>query len=74
MVPLADKKGCNAWPVYTLKDDSGEELLGKWYQEEIQQIRDNDYEVERVLKRRTAADGTRKLFVKSRDYPAKYNS
>ena len=74
IVSQADKKGRNSRPVYTLKDDSGEELRGKWYHEEIQQIRDNDYEVERVLKRRTAADGTRKLFVKWRDYPAKYNS
>ena len=68
------KKVRNLRPVYTLKEDSGEELRGKWYPEEIQQIRDNDYKVERVLKRRTAANGTRELFVKWRDYPAKYNS
>ena len=74
MVPEADKKGRNSRAVYTLTDDSGEELRGNWYPEEIQQIRDNDSEVERVLKRRTAADGTRELFVKWRDYPAKYNS
>ena len=74
MVPQADKRGRNSRPVYTLKDNRGEELRGKWYPEEIQQIRDNDYEVERVLKRRTAANGTRELFVKWRDYPAKYNS
>ena len=74
MVPQADKRSRNSRPVYTLKDESGEELRGKWYPEEIQQIRDNDYEVERVLKGRTAADGTRELFVKWRDYPAKYNS
>ena len=60
--------------MYTLKDDSGEKLRDNWYPEEIQQIRENDDEVERVLKRRTAADGTRELFVKWRDYPAKYNS
>ena len=70
----ADQKVRNSRPVYILKDDSGEELCGKWYPEEIQQIRDNDYKVERVLKRRTAADGTRELFVKLRDYPEKYNS
>ena len=75
----ADKKVRNSRPMYTLKDDSGEELRGKWWDseenpEEIQQIRNNDYEVERVLNRRTAADGTRELFVKWRDYPAKYNS
>ena len=73
MVPQADKRGRNSREVYNLKDDSGEELRGKWYPEKIQQIRANDYEVERVLKRRTAADGIRELFVKWRDYPAKYN-
>ena len=60
----ADKNVRNSRPVFTLRDDSGEEIRGKWYPEKIQQIRDNDYEVERVLKRRTAADGTRELFVK----------
>jgi hypothetical protein len=69
-----DKRRRNARSVVTLKDESGEELRGKWYPEEIQQVRDNDYEVEKVLKRRTAADGTRELFVKWRDYPSKYNS
>ena len=64
MVPPADKGASNSRPVYTLMDDSGEELRGKWYPEEIQQILDNDYEVERVLQRRTAADGSRELFVK----------
>ena len=73
-VPVTDKRGRNSRPVVTLKDESGEELRGKWYPEEIQRIRDNDYEVERVLKRRTAADGTRELFVKWLDYPSKFNS
>ena len=73
-VPDGAKRGRNSRAVVTLKDEGGEELRGKWYPEEIQQIRDNDYEVERVLKRRTAADGSRELFVKWRDYPSKYNS
>ena len=73
-VPQADKRSQNSRSVYTLKDDNGEEIRGKWYLEEIQHIRDNEYEVERVLKRRTAADGTKELFVKWRDYPSKFNS
>ena len=64
MVSQAEIKSRNSRPLYTLKDESGEELCGKWYPEEIQQIRDNDYEVERVLKRQTASVGTRELFVK----------
>ena len=44
MVPQADKRVRNSRSVYTLKDDSGKELHGKWYAEEIQQIRDNEYE------------------------------
>ena len=31
MVPQADKRSRNSRPVYTLKDESGEELRGKWY-------------------------------------------
>ena len=58
-VPVTDKRGRNSRPVVTLKDENGEELRNKWYPEKVQLIRDNDYEVERVLKRRTAADGTR---------------
>ena len=74
LVPQADKKARNSRPVYTLKDDSKEELHRLWYPEEIQQIRDNDSEVERVLKRRTEADGTKELLFKWRNYPTKYNS
>ena len=73
-VPQTDKTARNSRPVYTLTYESGEDLRGKWYSEEIQHIPDNDYEVERVLKRRTAADGTKELFVKWKDYLAKYNS
>ena len=61
-----DKTVRNSRPVYTLKDDTGEELRGKWYPEEIQQISGNDYKIKRVLKQRTAADDTRKLFDKSK--------
>jgi transposase InsO family protein len=73
-VPDGDKRRHNGRPVVTLKDESGEVLRGKWYPEEIQQVRDNDFEVEKVLKRRTGADGTRELFVKWRDYPSNFNS
>ena len=41
---------------------------------EIQHIRDNEYEVKPVRKQLTAVDGTKELFVKWRDYPAKSNS
>ena len=61
-------------PVYKLKDDSGEDVRGKWYPEELQAISENDYDIEKVLKRRTLPDGTRELFVKWLDYPSKYNS
>jgi hypothetical protein len=73
-VPDGNKRGRNARSVVTLKDESGEVLRGKWYPEEIQRVHDNDFEVERVLKRRTAADGSRELFVKWQDYPSKFNS
>ena len=61
-------------PVYTLKDDSGEDVRGHWYPEELQAIGNNEYKIERVLKRRTAADGTREQFVKWLGWPEKFNS
>ena len=61
-------------PVYSLKDEAGEALQGKWYPEELQHIVDNDYEIEKVLKKRRAADGTQELFVKWKHYSDKFNS
>ena len=49
-------------------------MLGSYYPEEVQQITDNQYRIEKVLRRRTAADGSKELFVKWEGWPEKFNS
>ena len=61
-------------PTFTLKDYAGETVRGHWYPEELQPIGDNEYKVERVLKRRAAEDGSRELYVKWLGWPEKFNS
>jgi hypothetical protein len=63
-------------PTYILKDLSGEEIKGKFYEQEIQAITqkpDETYIVERVLKTRRRG-GKTEYFVKWRNYPEKFNS
>jgi len=60
--------------VYKIIDFSGEPINGSFYPEELQLISDNQYRIERVLRRRTAADKTKELFVKWKGWPEKYNS
>ena len=45
-------------------DYNDEAVNGSWYPEELQEISDNQYRIEKVLKRRTLADGTKELFVR----------
>ena len=51
-------------PVYKLTDEMDEEVKGVWYSEEIQPITPNEYLIERVIKRRWNAKGTKEQFVK----------
>ena len=60
--------------IYKLTDYDGEPMLGSYYPEEVQQITDNQYRIEKVLRRRTAADGSKELFVKWEGWPEKFNS
>src|SRR2546425_13256414 len=63
-------------PTYILKDLTGEEIKGKFYEQEIQPVKHSAgdaYIVERVIK--TRRRGTRtEYFVKWRNYPEKFNS
>ena len=60
--------------VYKLKDLQGEEILGKFYDDEIQSVKlKNLYKVEKVLKTRKAKQG-KEFFVKWQGYPEKFNS
>jgi len=49
--------------VYKISDFNGENVLGSWYPEELQHITDNQYRIEKILRRRTAADGSKEIFV-----------
>ena len=60
--------------VYTLVDYNNGEVKGSWYPEEIQEITDNQYRIEKVLRNRTLPDNTKELFVRSEGGPDKYNS
>ena len=60
--------------VYKLKDYNGEPVTGSWYDEKLQHISDNQYRIERVLRRRTAPDGNKEVFVKWEGLPEKFNS
>jgi len=61
-------------PTYILKDLLGEEIKGKFYEQEIQPVKANDtYIVEKVLKTRRRGART-EYFVKWRNYPDKFNS
>jgi transposase InsO family protein len=60
--------------VYKLTDYNGEPIRGVWYPEEVQSISDNQYRIEKVLRRKTAPDGTKELYVKWEGWPEKFNS
>ena len=60
--------------VYKLVDYNDENVKGTWYPEEIQEILDYQYRIEKLLTRRTLHDETKKLFVRWECWPDKYNS
>ena len=47
---------------------------GSWYPKEIQEISDNQYCIEKFLRRRTLPDCTKELFARWEGWPDKYNS
>ena len=60
--------------VYKLKDLAGEELLGTFYKEQLQRTDQSIYRIDRILRRRQKADGTREVLVKWCGYPETFNS
>ena len=50
--------------VYKISDYIGEPVTGPWYDEELQHITNNQYRIERVIRRRTAANGRKEILVK----------
>ena len=60
--------------VYKLVDYNDEAVKGSWYPEKLQEISDNQYRIEKVLRRRTLFDNTKELFVRWKGWPEKFNS
>jgi transposase InsO family protein len=61
--------------VYSLKDDSGEELKGTWYEPELQlvKISNNIFKIEEILSSRKI-NGKTQYLVKWAGYPSHFNS
>ena len=60
--------------IYKLVDYNDEDVKGSWYPKELQNISDNQYWIEKVLRRRTIPNGRKEIFVRWEDWPEKYNS
>ena len=60
--------------VYKLVDYNNGKVKGSRYREKIQEITDNQYCIEKVLKRRTIPDGTKILFFSWEGWTDNYNS
>ena len=70
-VPIPRRR--NKRRVYKIAHYNGDPVKGVWYPEELQHISQNQYRIERVLKRGKAADGSTELFVKKEGWPEKFN-
>ena len=61
-------------PVYSLKDQAGDDLKGTWYEKELQKVKsDNIYRIEAILGKRKVR-GKIQYLVKWSGYPDSFNS
>ena len=64
------KKVKNTVPwTYVVRDLNGEEIVGNFYQKELQKTNQTEFRVEKVIKRKGD-----KLYVKWKDYDSSFNS
>jgi hypothetical protein len=62
-------------PMYSLKDETGESITGKFYKEELQLAETGDFHlVEKVLRKKKNKDGTMMYYVKWKGLDKKHNS
>ena len=62
-------------PTYKIKDQSGEEIEGSFYEEELQKVGEPEsYKIEKVIRSRRQRNGQRQYFVKWMGYPDSFNS
>ena len=57
-----------------LVDHYDEDVKGSWYPEKIQEISNNQYRIEKFLRKRTLPNGTNKQFIWWEGWPDKFNS
>ena len=60
--------------IYKLVNYNDENVKGSWYPEKLQEISDNKYRIEKVLRRRTLTNGTKEIFVRWKGWAETYNS
>ena len=72
---VAKRIGHQMYPAYKLRDYSGEEIQGTFYEQELQKVRkiDDLYRVEKVIRKRKRK-GKTEYFVKWLGYPSSFNS
>ena len=58
---------------YKLEDTHGEIVKGTFYEPELQLAKPDTYRIEKVLRRRTTAQGKREIFVKWLGYDKSFN-
>ncbi|KAF6037760.1 hypothetical protein EB796_003932 [Bugula neritina] len=62
-------------PVYSLADDSGDQLEGTWYEPELQKVntKSNTYKIESIVGQRTV-NGKKQFLVRWAGYPPSFDS
>ena len=61
-------------PTYNIKDANGEEIIGSFYENELQRTHQKVYRVEKVLRRRTTKGGQKEAYVKWFGHSNNFNS
>ena len=62
-------------PTYRIQDQSGEEIEGTFYEEELQRVKEPDsYKIEKIIRSRRQRNGRKQYFVKWVGYPESFNS
>ena len=73
---VSERRRRGPFNVYTVQDLQKEEVLGSWYEKELQGVSvdlTGNFVVERVIRKRTVR-GKKQVLVKWRGYPSQFNS
>ena len=60
--------------VFRLIDKGEEELKGSWYPEEVQEIANNRFLIDKFIRKRTTDKGEQEVLVKWKGWPVKFNT